>query len=995
MNLTHMGDEEEATTASASKDETHKLAEPKPTSSSHYNESELHSNNPFKSDTETHGTDKFNESSTQANLSGQQGDYIFDASQGRKNPIEDVEKLESSGLGGRGNENVKQSQDPAFHQHGEYDQHHHQGEDMETPPGKGFEARNAHTFSTTLPVGAQLPSQGESLPATSAPEIEQHKRGIFGRRNSKSAATESAGHVSKEKADTNSSSSVLDPLGLRNKFSEQKKHFGRKNSADHDAAAVGESTNEHKKHFGRKNSAGHDTPVLGETIKTSPKDSHQSFYQGKGSNLQSRSINSDEGKRSENLTGSIGEVYQGPGVKNKYENVKSPTETMANRPLVPGVESKSRHDQKPKDDRIHVPGEFIDSAYTTGQSDKAVPAFESETKAGETPKNANVHVSKDITAAPPSGAYGYYGEGRDFAKERGLSEDLGHENREDLRSTERHGTAQGTLDPKKSDTELAGKIAPLFDALASGGRGPSEESYAGAERDTNREELKLGHEHHEKAPDDTLNPKAQGKHHHAAHGGNSSHHTGDIEAATAAATAAYGAQSAQDSRNVEPSSRTYGGNIETSPAIHGDKHTQHTGNIGPAAATKDESNLRDHGNVREFTSTRGGHSPEHAETVEPDTTSQGGKGIWVAGHKFPLGGDGGNRQQFPIEKDSRSTGQGLESHTDKDSKGQSRHQDKDFGAVGQHANVAADIPQQQMVLSQDEEEGFEAYHPSGLGSDQRDPTSTDNERRRSSLAESTDSSGNRTRAKSRSMSLGNAPFAALGRTVSGKSHGHGQEHHDQGEALREEDSSKDTSEFSKLSTTFKDAWGAMTGRRRSSHADAGRPTDPHETESRDTMSRGEKNAPSEAKGKHHVGITSAEEYKIKHYNELQKPNVDPEWAQNEDAYARQIGNKPSLVDPSELTYGAVGRRKSSVTDNNPSYTSQGPQSRRNVSVGSEAGGDQMTDPSQIPIEEEATSAHDRTPRNANFVEAKAEQIDDRIKNQTHDRPSNAAAAYSK
>ncbi|SCU87842.1 LADA_0E06502g1_1 [Lachancea dasiensis] len=312
-------------------------------------------------------------------------------------------------------------------------------------------------------------------------------------------------------------------------------------------------------------------------------------------------------------------------------------------------------------------------------------------------------------------------------------------------------------------------------------------------------------------------------------------------------------------------------------------------------------------------------------------------------------------------------------------------------------NLATEIPTHQKAeLSRDEAAGYEEYRPSGTEQDQDQVKELESERRRSSIAESTESTGERAKPKSRSMSLGQAPFATLGRTLSGKSHSRNED----------SESPKEPKEPSKISTTFKDAWGAMTGRRRSSHAE------PKSEEFQDTVfnkkleqehgkvpgAEADKGAFSsespETKAKRNIAITNTEEYRMKHSREMPKPLIESDWGENEDAYAREVGNRPSLVDPHELTYGAVGRRKSSASEGQPAYVALGSHGKRNVSIGSDAEVGQMMDPAQVPITEEPLE-YDRTPRSAKFSELKEKHIDQRIRTEAHDRPSNAAATYAR
>ena len=179
----------------------------------------------------------------------------------------------------------------------------------------------------------------------------------------------------------------------------------------------------------------------------------------------------------------------------------------------------------------------------------------------------------------------------------------------------------------------------------------------------------------------------------------------------------------------------------------------------------------------------------------------------------------GNETRVPTEAETPSQ---FKYGSDADASKQ-RHETKHtkknaMGLEGYH-DISATLPEDhEMHLSKDEEAGYEEYRPSG-----HEESGDAEGRRRSSLASSNEENGERSRAKSRSMSLGNTPLVGLVRTLSGKSHqqtSHASETTAAAETAAPESGYSETKGHSptnsseghteqptsKITATFKEAW---------------------------------------------------------------------------------------------------------------------------------------------------------------------------------------------
>lgn len=128
-------------------------------------------------------------------------------------------------------------------------------------------------------------------------------------------------------------------------------------------------------------------------------------------------------------------------------------------------------------------------------------------------------------------------------------------------------------------------------------------------------------------------------------------------------------------------------------------------------------------------------------------------------------------------------------------------------------------------------------------------------------------------------------------------------------------------------------------------------------------------------------------------NPSQNPQEGIQRYEEENVYAKEVVNMPSLVDPSQPTYGSGDRNRTSTSETT-SYVTHGSQGKRNVSVGSAGGHEQMTEPSQMPVEKNEHSYEERIPRSERerFDKLKEEHIENRNKNEPHLQPAKAAAS---
>ncbi|SCU96456.1 LAME_0F16314g1_1 [Lachancea meyersii CBS 8951] len=861
-NMTHKGDEAD----SYGGDEVDSSYKTDTSRVSHTKEEELHSNNPFKSENETHGQAGGTPAVAPETATNQRGEFISDVTPKS-----------------RGTEKFGEAESLRMHQHGGYTERRPtrelEGGGHDPGSQKQEHGSNAHTFSTTLPVNSQLPSKASSSPVTPASTAEQHKRGLFGMKGSKNASgpmsSESAGIGSKDSAETKSSS-VLDPLRLRNKINEQRKHFGRKSSADHGAGMEGtkDTTKVIKTtHVTMTNSEGDSREIHATSVTPShPTGEMDRDKMDRDKHAAGGAQHRDWGIQKQGVTTpkkQLTEIEHGSG---SGEHLKSKNvHTSATE------HNTASHDLSEKSN-VHIPGEF---------------RYEPE---------------KSGLSAPASSGRGFEGEG--YNKTGDHEREIG-------------GVEHGkTADRPRNE----------------GSRDLAADNHSSEILNRGVESMGISHEKHTTAGDSSMKAKNLG---------GSRHMQSDTPSSASGRKGIWVAGHEFIPR--EPSSRTVGHhNLGTTDLGSKDLGSKDLG-------TKGEKN-------------RTSHDADHGGELSRGTT-----------------------REPPLSSEKSRT---------------SGAHEKGLSATSGTANLGAYIPPHElMALSKDEEAGYEEYCPSGLEMDEAAIAGADTERRRSSLAESNDGAGERSKPKSRSMSLGHGQFATLGRTLSGKSHakaGDEQSHAKTGDH-QEMESSNETKEPSKISTTFSNAWGAVTGRRRSSHGESAKSTDPHDTSQSSKSPTEQKTTPEVHRDvgvrehrEHHVGSASAEGRHDEHFNDVPKPMSNEEPSQQEGKYARHVGNSSSLVDPTELTYGAVGRRKSSsADDHHPSYKPQGFRGMRNVSVGSGADHGDMTDPSVVPIEQEGVSAQDRTPRNSEFVAMEAEQIDDRIKNKPHDRVVNAAASYAR